>query len=77
MNILETIAHYRVIPLVVLHKPENAGLLGDALVEGGLPLAEISFSTDGASQIVRTLARQLPSTPALAKILSRKIQLTT
>ncbi len=58
MEILETIAHYRVIPLVVLHKPENAGLLGDALVEGGLPLAEVSFSTAGANQIVHTLAKR-------------------
>ena len=56
MSVLDLFANYRIVPIVVLHKPENAGKLADALVEGGLPAAEIAFRTQGAEQIVRTLA---------------------
>ncbi len=56
MSVLDLFANYRIVPIVVLHKPENAGKLADALVEGGLPAAEIAFRTEGAEQIVRTLA---------------------
>ena len=56
MSVLDLFANYRIVPIVVLHKPENAGKLADALVEGGLPAAEIAFRTEGAEKIVRTLA---------------------
>ena len=56
MSVLDLFANYRIVPIVVLHKPENAGKLADALVAGGLPAAEIAFRTEGAEQIVRTLA---------------------
>ncbi len=56
MSILDLLSETLIVPIVVLHKPANAARLGDALVEGGLPQAEIAFRSDGASEIVRTLA---------------------
>lgn len=56
MGVLDDLKAHRVIPVVVLHKPENANALGDALVAGELPVAEISLVTDGALRIVGDLA---------------------
>lgn len=58
MGVLQDLMQRRVIPVVLLHKPENSNALGDALVAGGLPVAEISLVTDGAEMIVRTLANR-------------------
>lgn len=56
MGVLDDLTARRVIPVVLLHKPENANALGDALVAGGLPVAEVSFVTEGAATIVGTLS---------------------
>lgn len=48
----------RVIPVVTLERAPDATLLGDALVEGGLPCAEITFRTPAAAEAMRTLSRR-------------------
>lgn len=55
-DIFDSLARYRVIPLVVIDDSAFASALGDALVEGGLPVAEVTFRTEAAEMTIRTLA---------------------
>lgn len=55
-EILKRIGQLRLVPMVVMEKAEHAGGFGEALVEGGLPIAEITFRTDAAEASIRALA---------------------
>lgn len=55
---LARIADLRLIPMVVIDKAEHAAGFGDALVKGGLPIAEVTFRTEAAEAAVRALARR-------------------
>lgn len=58
MNVLDELTRRRVIPLVVSDSDsaETAGALGDALAEGGLPIAEITLRTPAALTLIRRVA---------------------
>ena len=58
VNILENLAERRVIPVVVLEKASDASGVGDALVAGGLPVAEVTFRTDAAVEAIGIFARR-------------------
>ncbi len=49
-----------VIPVIALESIEQALPLADALIEGGLPIVEITFRTDAARQAISTLADHRP-----------------
>ncbi|MBC2932512.1 bifunctional 4-hydroxy-2-oxoglutarate aldolase/2-dehydro-3-deoxy-phosphogluconate aldolase [Nocardioides sp. zg-1228] len=53
---MEVLRGHRVVPVVVLDDPDRADALGDALVSGGLPVAEATFRTPGAAAVLRRLA---------------------
>ena len=53
---LDHITNHRIIPVVVIDDAATAATLGDALVDGGLPLAEITFRTSAAPDTISTLA---------------------
>lgn len=48
----------RVIPVVAIHDAKNAGPLADALIEGGLPSAEITFRTEAALEAISCMAKR-------------------
>ena len=48
----------RIIPVVAIHAAEHAHPLGDALIQGGLPCAEITFRTDAAEAVITSLAKR-------------------
>jgi 2-dehydro-3-deoxyphosphogluconate aldolase / (4S)-4-hydroxy-2-oxoglutarate aldolase len=48
------------VPVIVIDSAEAALPLADALLEGGLPLAEITFRTPAAAEAIRRLVRQRP-----------------
>jgi 2-dehydro-3-deoxyphosphogluconate aldolase/(4S)-4-hydroxy-2-oxoglutarate aldolase len=54
--ILQKIAELKIIPVIVLEKEEQALPLADALVAGGLPIAEITFRTEAAEGAIRAMA---------------------
>jgi 2-dehydro-3-deoxyphosphogluconate aldolase/(4S)-4-hydroxy-2-oxoglutarate aldolase len=56
VNELGTLLGHRVIPVVVIDRAADAGALADALVDGGLPVAEITFRTPDAEAALRSLA---------------------
>ena len=47
---------HRVVPVVVLSDPADAEPLGEALLAGGLPCAEVTFRTPAAEQSLKALA---------------------
>jgi 2-dehydro-3-deoxyphosphogluconate aldolase/(4S)-4-hydroxy-2-oxoglutarate aldolase len=58
--ILETIGKYKVIPVIAIEEPSAALPLADALLEGGLPLAEITFRTQAAANVLQILSEKRP-----------------
>jgi 2-dehydro-3-deoxyphosphogluconate aldolase/(4S)-4-hydroxy-2-oxoglutarate aldolase len=55
-DIIQRLRRLRIIPMVAIDHAEHAGKFGDALVQGGLPVVEITFRTPAAEAAVRTLA---------------------
>lgn len=49
-----------IIPVVVLENAEDAHPLGEALMKGGLPAAEVTFRTAAAEESIRILAKDFP-----------------
>jgi len=59
-KILEKIGELGIVPVVKIEKPEDALPLGRALIDGDLPIAEITFRTSAAEESIKTLTRELP-----------------
>ena len=59
-DVFVKIAKLKLVPVVKIEKAEDALALGQALLTGGLPLAEITFRTDAAEEAIRILSRDLP-----------------
>jgi len=60
-KILERIGGLGIIPVVKIKKAEDALPLGRALLDGDLPVAEITFRTSAAEESIKTLTRELPN----------------
>lgn len=60
MNILEQIKNYKLVPVVVLNKVEDALPTMEALVKGGLPVAELCFRTEAARESIEVIAKNYP-----------------
>ncbi len=60
MNVAETISKMGVVPVVVLDDEKDAAPLAKALVEGGLPCAEVTFRTAAAEESIRIMATEFP-----------------
>ena len=52
----EKFAQLGVVPVVVLEDAKDAAPLAKALVEGGLPCAEVTFRTDAAEESIKIMA---------------------
>jgi 2-dehydro-3-deoxyphosphogluconate aldolase / (4S)-4-hydroxy-2-oxoglutarate aldolase len=59
-EIINKIEGYGIVPVVKIEKAADAIPLGNALLQGGLPLAEITFRTAAAEEVIRTLAQGMP-----------------
>jgi 2-dehydro-3-deoxyphosphogluconate aldolase/(4S)-4-hydroxy-2-oxoglutarate aldolase len=59
-EILDTLGHLGVVPVVKIDQAEEAVPLGNALIAGGLPCAEITFRTGAAEEAIRRIASELP-----------------
>lgn len=49
-----------IIPVVVLNDVKDAEPLGKALIDGGLPAAEVTFRTEAAEESIRVLSEKYP-----------------
>jgi len=59
-DVLKQIGAYGVVPVVKIDNVEDAIPLGKALIDGGLPLAEITFRTAAAEDAIREMAKAFP-----------------
>ncbi len=59
-EILEQFGKIGIIPVVVLDDAKDAEPLGKALMEGGLPCAEVTFRTAAAEESIRIMAEKFP-----------------
>jgi 2-dehydro-3-deoxyphosphogluconate aldolase/(4S)-4-hydroxy-2-oxoglutarate aldolase len=71
--ILERISKLKLIPMVVMDHAEHAGPFGDALVSGGLPVAEITFRTAAAEPAIRELAKRGDLLVGAGTVLSKEL----
>ncbi|MDD6736249.1 MAG: bifunctional 4-hydroxy-2-oxoglutarate aldolase/2-dehydro-3-deoxy-phosphogluconate aldolase [Clostridiales bacterium] len=60
MNILSEMKNIGIIPVVCIKNEEYAVSLAKALIDGGLPAAEITFRTDAAEGAIRKIATAYP-----------------
>ena len=58
--VLEQFQKIGIIPVVVLDDAKDAEALGKALMEGGLPAAEVTFRTDAAEESIRIMSEKFP-----------------
>ncbi len=60
-SVFAAVARYGVVPVIAIESVEAALPLADALLEGGLPLAEITFRTAAAAEVIAQMARCRPA----------------
>lgn len=59
-NVMEKLGSYGVVPVVVLDNADDAEGLAQALTEGGLPCAEVTFRTAAAEESIRRMTAAYP-----------------
>lgn len=58
--VLEQIQQLSVVPVVALNDAKDAKPLAQALCNGGLPCAEVTFRTDAAEESIRIMTTEFP-----------------
>lgn len=59
-EVLKSIEELGIVPVVVLDDAKDAEPLAQALCEGGLPCAEVTFRTEAAEESIRIMAKRYP-----------------
>lgn len=54
------LAKLKVVPVIALEEVSAAKSLAQALVDGGLPVAEVTFRTQGADEVIRQMREAYP-----------------
>jgi len=60
MDVLKTLSNIGIIPVIAIDDADKAIALCDALAEGGLPAAEITFRTAAGQEAIRRVAKERP-----------------
>ena len=60
-KVLEQFSEVGIIPVVVLNDVKDALPLGNALMKGGLPAAEVTFRTDAAEESIKIMSENFPN----------------
>lgn len=59
-SLLEQLESHKIVPVIEISNAEDAPALGQALCDGGLPVAEITFRTETAEKAIGKLAAARP-----------------
>ena len=59
-ELLEKLGQYGIVPVVVLNDSKDAEPLADALCEGGLACAEVTFRTEAAAESIKIMSEKHP-----------------
>ncbi len=60
MGIFDTLSKYGVVPVIAIDDAKDALPLADALIAGGLPVAEITFRTAAARDVIAEISKHRP-----------------
>jgi 2-dehydro-3-deoxyphosphogluconate aldolase/(4S)-4-hydroxy-2-oxoglutarate aldolase len=60
-NVMERIHQYGLVPVIKIDNVEDAVPLCQALEEGGLPVAEVTFRTEAAEESMRRISKACPN----------------
>ena len=60
MDVLQTLSNIGIVPVIAIDRADQAVDLAKALVEGGLPAAEITFRTAAGQEAIRIVAKECP-----------------
>ena len=60
-EVLKQIGEIGIVPVVVLNDAKDAEPLAQALCDGGLPCAEVTFRTDAAEESIRIMSEKFPN----------------
>lgn len=63
-ELLKRLRQLRIVPVIVIDEPRDAAPLAQALLDGGLPCAEITFRTPRAAEALRIIAHECPDVVA-------------
>lgn len=55
-DVIERIEKLKLLPMIKIDNADNAAPLAEALAEGGLPCAEVTFRTDAAEEAIKKIA---------------------
>ena len=75
MNIVESMAAARIIPVIVIEDSTKAVPLALALVKGGLPVLEVTFRTACAAEAIAKIKAEVPGAILIAGTVLRLEQL--
>lgn len=56
----KALRRWRIIPVITINDPKSAGALGSALLDGGLPIAEIALRTPTSIESLRRITQEQP-----------------
>lgn len=59
-KMIQSLEAYGVVPVIQINRTDDAIPLAEALIEGGLPCAEITFRTPCAAEAIETIAKRYP-----------------
>jgi 2-dehydro-3-deoxyphosphogluconate aldolase / (4S)-4-hydroxy-2-oxoglutarate aldolase len=59
-DVLNRLRALRIVPVLVIDDADDAQPLAEALMHGGLPIAEVTFRTAAAAESLRRIAGELP-----------------
>ncbi len=59
-NILNKVGAHGIVPVIAIENVEAAIPLADALLQGGLPVVEITFRTAAAAEVIRRISKERP-----------------
>ena len=59
-KVLEEISKIGIVPVIALDDVKDAEPLAQALINGGLPCAEVTFRTEAAEESIRIMAEEFP-----------------
>lgn len=60
-NVLGNLKEIGIVPVIVLDDAKDAAPLAEALIEGGLPCAEVTFRTAAAEEAIRIMSEKYPA----------------
>jgi 2-dehydro-3-deoxyphosphogluconate aldolase/(4S)-4-hydroxy-2-oxoglutarate aldolase len=60
-ELMKSLKGYGVVPVIAIEAVESALPLADAMAEGGLPVAEITFRTAAGGEVIARIAKERPN----------------